>query len=140
MTLVKIKYDAELMKLMSFFESITQAKLKDCVVLGSQLVFVVQPGQIGRAIGKNASSARKLQDSLNRKIKIVEFNPEVAGFVENLILPLKADKVSEASGLVTIKSSDTQTRGILIGRNAQNLRGYESIVKRYFDISEIKVV
>jgi len=39
-----------------------------------------------------------------------------------------------------ITPPDTQTRGYLIGREAVNLRGFEEIVKRYFEIKEIKVV
>lgn len=135
-----IKYDSELMKIMSFFEGATGAKLKDCIVSGKQLIFVVQPGQIGRAVGKNASSAKKLQYTLNRKIKIVEFNPQLTRFVANLILPIRAEDVTEEDGLVKIKLADSSAKGILIGRNAQNLRNYENIVKRYFETREIKVV
>ena len=59
--MTRIKYNSELMKLMSFFESITHAKLKDCFIVGSQTFFVVQPGEIGKALGRNASTVKKLQ-------------------------------------------------------------------------------
>ena len=34
----------------------------------------------------------------------------------------------------------TKTNGLIIGRNAQNLRELENVVNRYFKIKEIKVV
>ena len=57
----------------------------------------------------------------------------------NLITPLKAKDIKLDNRIVTINGADTKTKGLLIGRSAQNLRNYENIVKRYFDIDEIKV-
>jgi transcription termination/antitermination protein NusA len=138
---MKIKYDVSHMKFMSFFESITKAKLKDCFVdKNNMLVFVVEQNNIAKAIGKNGSNVKTINEKLNRKIKIVEFNPQIESFVANLISPLKAKDISFENKILTISSVDTKTRGLLIGRNAQNLRNYENTVKRYFDINEIKVI
>ena len=95
--------------------------------------------RISRAIGKNGENVRKLEKLLNRKIKIVEFNPEVTRFVQNLIYPYKVREVREDGKIITIVTSEHRSRGMIIGRNAVSLREYESIVKRYFDIDEIKV-
>jgi len=43
-------------------------------------------------------------------------------------------------GIVTIAGPDSKTKGLLIGRNAQNLRNLEANVRRYFEVKEIKVV
>ncbi|HHI04241.1 MAG TPA: hypothetical protein ENL45_01715, partial [Candidatus Woesearchaeota archaeon] len=73
---MKIKYDLSLMKFMSFFESLTNTKLKDCFVdKNEMLVFVVEENQIAKAIGKNGVNVKRIKERLNRKIKIVEFNP-----------------------------------------------------------------
>jgi N utilization substance protein A len=138
---MKIKYDANHMKFMSFFESITKAKLKDCFVdKNNILVFVVEPNNIAKAIGKNGANVKRINEKLNRKIKIVEFNPQIESFVANVIAPLKAKDIRFENKVVAISAVDTKTRGLLIGRSAQNLRNYEGIVKRYFDINEIKVI
>lgn len=131
----------ETLKLMTFFESSTGAKLKDCFTdhLGI-LTFVVQEG-IGKAIGKGGVTFRNLESRLKRKIKIVAYSEDLKQFVVNLLLPLKARNLdyNEETKILTI-TPEAESRGYMIGRAAQNLRNYESIVQRYFDVKEIKVL
>ncbi|MBD3313447.1 NusA-like transcription termination signal-binding factor [Candidatus Woesearchaeota archaeon] len=140
---MKIKYDISLMKFMSLFENLTHASLKDCFIdeKTNTLVFVVQPGQIGKALGKKAANVKKLENKLQRKIRIIEYHPDKLEFIRNMIMPLRAEDISaDEEGIVTITGSDTKTKGLIIGRNAQNLRNLEANVRRYFDVKEIKVV
>lgn len=138
--MTKIKYDASLMKTMSLFETITRTKLKDSFVDNNNLlIFVVNPTEISRAVGKGGQNVKKLERMLNRKIKIVEFNPSLLQFVSNLVYPLKLKGIEEADGVVTLTGPDTRTKGLLIGKNSQNLKNYTQIVKRYFDIKKIRV-
>ena len=138
---MKIKYDLNLMKFMSFFENLTNTKLKDCFIdNNSILVFVVEENQIAKAIGKKGINVRNIKEKLNRKIKIVEFNPNIETFVANIISPLIGKEIKVEDNVVTIVGPDTKTKGLLIGRNGQNLRNYEEIVSRYFNIKEIKVI
>jgi hypothetical protein len=55
------------------------------------------------------------------------------------VYPAKVSEVRQDERIVTITAADTQSRGYIIGRGASILRGHEAIVKRYFDIDEIKV-
>jgi N utilization substance protein A len=135
---MKIKYDANILQYMSLFESLTNSQVKDCVV-SERILFVVEPNEIGKAIGKKGSNVRKLENLLKKKIKIVEFNPEVSQFVQSMIYPLQA-KVEEADKVVTITGPDSKTKGLIIGRDSKNLKFLKDIVGRYFDIEEIKVV
>lgn len=123
------------------FETLTRAKLRACFLddLG-QLIFVVQPGEIGKAIGKKGSNIRRLEGLLKKRIKLVEYSEDLRHFIENLIYPIKAKEIGENEGTVTIKSADLKSRGFLIGRDAKNLRNYENTVKKYFEIKEIRVV
>lgn len=128
------------MKFMSIFESLTHASLKDCFEQINRLVFVVNQGEIGKAIGKSGINIRKIEKVLKRKIKIVEFNPDLLIFIQNIFFPLKVKEIKEEEGIVIITPPDSQTRGYLIGKGAINLRSTEEIVKRYFELKEIKVV
>ncbi len=136
---MRIKYDADILKYMSLFESVTKSSLKDCIV-NDQLLFVVEPNEIGKAIGKQGSNARRLEALLKKRIKIVEFSPESTQFVRNMIYPLQATNVAEDNRIITITGPDTKTKGLIIGRDAKNLNFLKDIVKRYFDIDDIKVV
>ena len=135
----KIKYSQDLMKFMSIFENITNAKLKDCIN-NKQFVFIVHENEIAKAIGRNGSNVRRLEIMLRKKIKVVEFNNDPLIFVRNLIAPLKAKDIKIEQETIIIQGQDRKTNGLIIGRDAQNLREYESIAKRYFPIKEIKVI
>ena len=128
------------MKVISLFESMTHASVKDCIEEDGRLIVVVHTGEIAKAIGKGGSNIKKLEGMLKKKIKIIEFNSDVLEFVRNVVAPLKTADVSEEEGMVVITPPDTQTRGLLIGRGAVHLRSFEDIVKRYFQIKEIKVI
>src|SRR3989338_10556762 len=88
-SVMKIKYDAQLMKLMAFFESATRARLKDCFIDSNGILTFIVADSIGLAIGKNGSTAKKLESALKRKIKIVAFSETLEEFLRNLLMPLK---------------------------------------------------
>lgn len=135
----KIKYNIDLMKYMQLFENLTRAKLKDCIC-NEQLIFIVEENEIGKAIGKGGSNVRRLEGLLNKKIKIVEFNPDVKQFVRNFVMPLEVKDINEENEIVTIVGPDTKTKGLLIGRDRKNLENLKNIVGRYFKVGDIKVV
>jgi transcription termination/antitermination protein NusA len=133
----KIIYNKDVMGFITFFESMTHTNVKDCIE-SQQLTFVVDPGNMGPAIGRHGANVKRLEATLNRKIKIVEFNPLASEFVKNLIGPLKAE-IEEKDGLILIRSEDTRTKSLLIGRNGKNLENYQNIVNRYFSEKTLKV-
>ena len=136
----KIVYDIDAMKFMSLFENITRAKLKDCIIKDNMILFIVQPNEISKAIGSKGANVKKLERMLNKRVKIVEFASEPVNFIKNLIHPLQVKEIKEEDGIYTLAPVDLKTRGMLIGRNASNLRAYEDVVKRYFPVQELKVV
>jgi len=138
---MKTVYDVELLKLMKLFEDMTRARVKDCFHNKDKLVFVVQEGELMRALGKDRANIKKFEEKLNRNIKIVEFSPDVLTFIRNLLYPLRVLDMTNDDGTITIKGPDTKTKGLMIGARAQNLRNYEEITRKYFDnIKEIKVI
>jgi len=139
--MARIKYSEELIKLISLFESVTKANVKDCFFNDyGQLFFVVEQGEISKAIGIKASNVRKIESLIKKKFRIVEFNENVLEFIKSLVYPIPIKEIEEVNGMVEIKGLDTKTKGLLIGRNAMNIKNYEKIVKRYFDVGGLKVV
>jgi len=138
----KIIYDEDTIRKMALFETITHSQLKDFFddPVQERLVFIVLPGNLWRALGPKSSNVKKLENSFKRKIKIVEFSDNLIQFIKNMAHPLIVTEVSEEDGIVTIHHEDMQTKGLLIGKNAKNLRNLEKNVRRYFDVKEIKVV
>jgi len=140
MTNPKITFDTEILKCMALFENITHAQLKDCFFDREKLVFLIENGEMGKALGKNKTNIIKIEKVLNRKIKIVEFSPERLLFITNYLAPLRITDIKEEGDVVTVTGADTKTKGLIIGIKAQNLRNLEKTVSKYFTIEEIKVI
>ncbi|GIU69935.1 MAG: hypothetical protein KatS3mg002_1171 [Candidatus Woesearchaeota archaeon] len=136
----KQTYDVDLIKTINLFENITKARVKDAFYMKELLTFIVFEGDMFKALGKNLENLKKIESMLKKKIKIVEFSNDLIKFITNLLYPYRVDSVTLDGKIVTIKDEDKKTKGLIIGAKAQNLRIYESIVKKYFDIEEIKVV
>lgn len=124
----------------NLFENLTGAKVKDCFQDEGKLVFLVEEGNIKRALGPNNSNINKISRILKKEIKIISFSTDVCKFVANLIYPNKADGIIFEDKIITINISDTVIKGRIFGRSRENLKKIESIVKNYFDVKEIKVV
>jgi len=134
----RIKYDSDLMKLMALFESMTGAKVKDCIA-NEKLIFVMEENEMGKAIGKNGVNIKRIENMLKKKIKLVEFSSDVLQFVKNMIYPIEVSGIMQEDNIIKIHGKDTSTKAMIIGRERQNINHLSDIVKRYFDIKEIKV-
>ena len=134
----RIKYDSDLIKLITLFESMTGASVKDCIA-DDKLTFVVEENEMGKAIGKHGSNIKRMEGLLKKGVRLVEFNDDVCKFVANLVYPSKADDIREENGVVSIYVRDAKAKGIIIGRNRHRISMVNSIAKRYFDVEEVKV-
>ena len=135
----KIKFDMDSLKLMSYFESTTGAKVKD-LIADEKLTFVIEENDMGKAIGKNGINIKKLEFQFKKKIKLIEFSSDKLKFIRNIIHPLEVSGIEEKDGVVVVHGKDTNTRAMIIGRERQNINATKDIASRYFDVKEIKVV
>lgn len=135
----KIVFDTQVMGIMSLFDKITHASLKDCIQFEDAFVFIVDKGEIAKAIGKGGANIKLLEKKLGKRVKVAEFADNAMQLTCNLMYPAKIKDCKEEDGVITLESQDHSSRGVMIGRNASTLRRVEGIVKRYYPISEIKV-
>src|SRR3989338_6966028 len=126
------------MQYISLFESLTAAKVRDCIV-NEQILFIVNENDMGKAIGKQGSNVKRIENMLKKKIRLVEFNSDIVQFVQNLIYPITAKEIKEENGIVSIYCNDVKSKGMLIGRDRHNINFVNDVVKRHFGINEIKV-
>ena len=135
----RVKYNSEMIKLMMLFESMSGAKVKDCIS-NDKVLFIVGENDMGRAIGKNGANIKKFENKLKKKVKLAEFSSDAAQFVRNLAYPAEISDVKNENGTITIHGKDANSRAMLIGKERQNLNHMTEIVRRYFDVKEIRVV
>lgn len=133
-----VSFDMKTIGFINMFEKLTHAAVKDCFPEGDSLVFVVEPGQMGLAIGKGGANIKKVSSVFKKEIKAFEFNPEPVGFVRNLLFPLKPKDVVREDNVVIIRASDTVEKGKVFGREKTNLRRIQEIVSKYFQV-EVRV-
>ena len=133
-----VKFDVSTMQTMMLFEKVTHVACKDCI-LNEGYLFIVPDALMGKAIGKQGVNIKKLESLLKKKVKVVGFVDDISIFVMHLIAPLRASPSFE-SGVLTLTGKDHQSRGLLIGRDKKHLDFITSVVKRYFDVEEVKVV
>ena len=127
------------MKLITLFESMTGAKVKDCIS-NENLTFIIEENDMGKAIGKNGANIKRMENVLKKKIKLVEFSKDAAQFVRNMIYATEISDIKINGNTIIIHGKDTNSKAKIIGRDRQNINHLKSIVTRYFDVKEIKVV
>ncbi len=134
-------FDLELLKLINFFEDFTSADVKDAFYdTNEKLTFVVEPGNIGKAVGKSASTLKRVEDKLGRRIRVAEYSDDKLEFIRSLVAPLALVSIREDDdGVVFMEGKDQKTTGLLIGKQARNLRNLEWMVRRYMPVEEIRV-
>ncbi|MEK6945141.1 MAG: NusA-like transcription termination signal-binding factor [Thermoproteota archaeon] len=140
-----IKLTTDQMRLMSLFQNVTGATARDCIEDEKQdrVIFVVNSGKMGLAIGKGGSHIRTLQNIVKKNIEIVEYSDDPAEFLKNILnsklvsevkLNKRADGTMQAIVLV-----DPRKKGIVVGREGRNAEKARLLAKRYFEITNVQI-
>lgn len=137
--MVRVKLDQETEGWSSLMERISGARVKDCFQDEDTVYFIVAPGEIGKAIGKGGVNIKRVQQELNKKIKVVEFRELVQDFLRNLMYPTAVEEIAEEEEVLVLKDRSAKTKGLLIGRNGKNLKFLNRAVQRFFN-KEVRVV
>ena len=130
------------MRLISEFESLTGAGSRDCVIdeRNSRIIFVVNPGEMGLAIGKKGSSIKKASDVMGKRIEVVEYSDNAEQFVKNCFLPaqvLDVEFEDSERGLVAHVEVKEEDRGIAIGKEGKNIFKAKKLSMRQHDIQDV---
>ena len=140
-----IKLTMDQMRKISLFQNITKVTPRDCIDDEKQdrLIFVVNEGKMGLAIGKNGSNIKSLQNLLKRNIELVEYFNDPIKFLKNLLnaklinevkISKRADGSPQAIVLV-----NPNNKGLVVGRAGRNAEKARLLAKRYFDIPSVVI-
>ncbi len=112
----------------------------------NRLIFVVEKGDLGRAVGRGGrklkTMRRLLMDDLSRNIEVVEFDDTPEGFVINLLSPARVPKVKimkQNNETVAIAYVMEQDKSIAIGKNGRRIKRARLLAKRWYDIDNVKI-
>ena len=133
------------MRLMSLFQNVTKATARDCVEDEKQdkIIFVVQEGKMGLAIGKGGSNIKSLQNIIKRNVELVEYFDDPIKFLKNVLNPklvneVKLDTKPDGSSQATIIVYHGK-KGLVVGREGRNAERARLFAKKYFNISSVLI-
>jgi len=133
------------MRMMSLFQNVTGATARDCVEDEKQnrVIFVVNTGKMGLAIGKGGVHIKSLQNIVKRNVELVEYDEDPAKFLTNLlnsklISEVKINKRTDGSKQAIVMV-DPRKKVIVVGREGRNAEKARLLAKRYFDISSVLI-
>jgi len=141
----EIKLTAEEMRFIALFQDLTRATVRDCIVDESEnrIIFLVKPGDMGLAIGRNGINIKRLRKLLGRNIEVVEYADTVEKLAKNALAPARVLNVkvlqTPTGKKKVIVTVDPQDKGIAIGKAGRNVARARMILKRYFDIDSVIV-
>jgi transcription termination/antitermination protein NusA len=142
----KIKLTSDELRLISLFQSITSATARDCIVdeKMERVIFIVNKGQMGLAIGKGGTTIRQLQNVVAKKVELVEYSDDPPEFIRNI---LNSDMINEVKMNERVDGTkqavvivDAKKKGVVVGREGRNAEKARLLAKRYFQISNVLIV
>jgi transcription termination/antitermination protein NusA len=142
----KIKLTSDELRLISLFQSITSATARDCIVDDKmdRVIFIVNKGQMGLAIGKGGTTIRQLQNVVAKKVELVEYSDDPSEFIRNI---LNSEMINEVKinervdgTMQAIVSVDAKKKGVVVGKEGRNAEKARLLAKRYFQISNVLIV
>ncbi len=112
----------------------------------NRLIFVVEKGELGRAVGRGGrklkAMRRLLMDDLSRNIEVVEFDDTPEGFVINLLSPARVPRIKimkQNNETVAIAYVIEQDKSIAIGKNGRRIKRARLLAKRWYNIDNVKI-
>lgn len=132
------------MRLISQFESLTGAGSRDCVVdeRNERIIYVINPGEMGLAIGKKGASIKKASDVMGKRIEVVEYSDDPEQFIKNCFLPaqvVSVEFVESEEGPVAHVEVREEDRGIAIGKEGKNIFKAKRLSQRQHDIADVQL-
>ena len=131
------KLDQKLIGYITTFENFTKARVKDAFVADDTIVFIVESGDAGKAIGRRGMNIKRLSFLLKKKIKVIELSTKVEDFVKNVLDPLQVDGIEMKENNIVLSVKETGMKGKVIGRNGKNLHFLNGLLEKYFHCKAI---
>lgn len=137
---MSVRLTEEEMRYMSLFERMTEAVLRDCVERDETVVFVVESGEMGKAIGKGGANIDRVRKSVGKDVEVVEYSEDEADFVANAFQPAAIESVEvddEDGGKVAYVEVNESDKGLAIGKEGENIETAKQLARRHYEFDDI---
>ncbi|HTY47320.1 MAG TPA: NusA-like transcription termination signal-binding factor [Methanomassiliicoccales archaeon] len=130
------------LRYITLFENITKTHVRDCMETEDKLVFVVDPGQANRAVGKAGEHVIRMKNTTGKNIQVVEYSDDPETFIKNVFYNYSVQSVVlENRGTIVhaTVTVDPKVKGRAIGKNGRNLKIARDLVSRHHNVQSIVV-
>ncbi len=142
----RIKLTSEELGLMSLFQNVSGATARDCLLdpKMERVIFVVNSGEMGLAIGKAGATIRNVQQMIGKQVELVEWSDDPKQFIMNALNPqfvtdVRMSERPDGSKTATVVV-DQKKKGAILGKDGRNAEKARKLAKRYFDVETIHIV
>ncbi len=139
----EITFSNETVQYISLANKYSGANIIDCITEDDRVVFVVQKGNLGIAIGSKAKKLEKLRTLLKKNIKFVEFDEDKQRFIRNLCKPYDVKNVvieGDESECIAKIEVNTRDKSKLIGKGGRNINMIRTLARRHHTIKDVQIV
>ena len=134
-----IVFDTETIKTINLFETVSQASVKDCIIMDDRIYFLIEEGGLKKII-ENGQLLKNLEKMLNKKILIFEYSKDVSLFLKNSIRGIREIKIrNEKEEKVVEIGVDNSVKSLVIGKDGKNIKALRQILKRNYNIDNLVV-
>ena len=137
---MSVRLTEEEMRYMSLFERMTESVVRDCVEREDTVIFVVESGGMGKAIGKGGANIDRVRRSINKNVEVVEYSDNEAEFVANAFQPAAIEDVEvseEDDSKVAYVEVDESDKGLAIGKDGENIEAAKYLAQRHYEFDDI---
>ena len=130
------------LRYITLFENITKTHVRDCMETEDKLVFVVDPGQANRAVGKGGEHVIRMKNTTGKNIQVVEYSDDPETFIKNVFYNYSVQSVVlENRGTIVhaTVTVDPKVKGRAISKNGRNLKIARDLVSRHHNVQSIVV-
>jgi len=131
-----IKLTTDHIRIVGIFERLTGVHVKDCLMDEECVYFLIEPGKMGMAIGKNGNTIKSVSRTLGKSVKIFEYADNPERMIKNLIPHIKSMEFNSNTVVVSVPASEKST---VIGRNGRNIKMIREFLKRHFKIDNLRL-
>jgi len=127
--------DMQGMRYLNLFEKITKISTRFFFYYNNMIIFCVPRPMLSRALGKDNSNLKKLNQILRKKIRMVAIPlgiQDVERFIQSIINPVTFKEVSVKDNEILI-TAGSQNKAALLGRNKRRLLEMQKIIGDFFN-------